>query len=80
MGADVVGLAPINIAQTSSPVKAAVVRLLETYRHEFPASPNNVPACNHAKLQVSHVTNNCRPTVAQGVRNYVLSCGCRGRK
>ena len=51
VGADV-DFSLANIAQTSVPVKAALIRVLEKYRHVFQANPKIVPACNRAKLQL----------------------------
>ena len=48
-----------NIAQTSVPVNAALIGVLEKYRHVFPANPKIVPACNRAKLQLPLTNSNC---------------------
>ena len=41
-----------NIAQTSTPVKEALIRALEKYRYVFPVNPKIVPAYNRGKLQL----------------------------
>ena len=64
-GADVVDLTQANIAQTSAPVKAALTRVLEKYRHVFPANPKIVPACNRAKLQLPLTDSSCKPHAAK---------------
>ena len=62
-GADADGVdVPLpNIAQTSVPVKEALIRALEKYRHVFPVNPKIVPACNRAKLQLPLINNSCTP-------------------
>ena len=64
-GACEVDLSQANIAQTSGQVKYALLRLLERYRHVFPANPKIVPACNRAKLQLPLVNNSCSPHEAK---------------
>ena len=57
-------LAQVNIAQTSTTVKAVLVRLLERCRRVFPANFEIVPACNRDKLQSPLANNSCTPHAA----------------
>ena len=64
-GADLGDLSLANVAQTSVPVNVALIRVLEKYRHIFPANPKLVPAWNRAKLQLPLTDSNCKPHAAK---------------
>ena len=66
--ADGVDLSLANIAQTSAPVKKALIRALERYRHVFPVNPKIVRACNRAMLQLPLVNRSCTPHAAKQQR------------
>ena len=58
----------VNITQTKTAVKGALMRLLERYRPVFAANPKVVTACNQAKMQLPLVDSKCTPHAAKQSR------------